>query len=254
MERYGRELLGTRVSAGPGGGPGGRFPLLVKLIFSAGRLSVQVHPDDAYGLAHDGSAGKNELWHVLRAEPDASLALGFDRDYPKEAVREAALSGKIEKMLRWMRVAAGETYFIPAGTVHALGPGTVLCEIQQNSDLTYRLYDYGRGRPLHIEKALDVARLGPHPGRSQAVARGDDRELLAASDYFETERLRLDSARDYAPDPERFHLLVSTAGSGRIAGNQLKPGQCWLIPAAARGFRIEPATPVELIRTFVPAR
>src|SRR5690242_16750391 len=142
------------------------LPLLVKLIFTNERLSVQVHPDDG----EDGPRGKTEMWHILEAEPGATIALGFREPITRERLRESAQSGEIEHLLNWVPVKAGETYFTPAHTVHAIGAGIVLCEIQQNSDVTYRLFDYGRPRELHLEKAAHIADLGVHPG---AVAAGE---------------------------------------------------------------------------------
>jgi len=136
------------------------LPLLVKLIFTSERLSVQVHPDDG----EDGPRGKTEMWYILDAEPGAAIALGFREPITREQLREAARTGEIEELLNWIPVKKGETYFTPAHTVHAIGAGIVLCEIQQNSDVTYRLWDYGRPREIHIEKAVPIADLTVHPG------------------------------------------------------------------------------------------
>ncbi len=126
------------------------LPLLVKFIFTTEKLSVQVHPEDEYAGLHHQSRGKTEMWHILAAEPGAQIAAGFRESITPEQFREAALSGAIEQELQWFDARPGDTFFIPAGTVHAIGPGLALCEIQQNSDVTYRLYDYGRPRELHL--------------------------------------------------------------------------------------------------------
>src|SRR5262249_11355687 len=152
--------------------------------------------------------GKTEMWHILRAEEGARIALGFKEPLTRERLREAALSGEIEQSLQWFRVRAGETYFTPARTVHAIGAGIALCEIQQNSDVTYRLYDYGRPRELHLEQAVEVADLGPHRGPSTPVPITEDRQLLVHCDYFITEALTVREKLDYRADPERFHLLI----------------------------------------------
>ena len=138
------------------------LPILVKHLIAAEKLSVQVHPDGECGV------GKTEMWHILSASPGAQIALGFTQPVDAEALRAAAASGEIERLLRWIPVNTGETYFIPAGTVHAIGGGITLCEIQQNSDITYRLYDYGRPRELHLDRALEAADLSAwrHPGAS----------------------------------------------------------------------------------------
>lgn len=148
--------------------------LLIKFLFPREKLSVQVHPGDAYAREHEASNGKTEMWRVVRAEPGASIALGFREPVEREAARAAALDGSIMEMLDWREVRAGDSYMIPAGTVHAMGGGMVVAEIQQMSDVTYRLFDYGRGRELHIDRGFDVAELGPYVARETRCA------------YFET--------------------------------------------------------------------
>src|SRR5262249_46670605 len=139
------------------------LPILVKFLFTTENLSVQVHPSGECGV------GKTEMWHILRAAEGASIALGFRDTVTPAWARAAAESGEILEMLRWYPVRAGETYFTPAGTVHAIGAGIALCEIQQHSDITYRLYDYGRPRELHLEEGLAVSDFGTHPGASACV-------------------------------------------------------------------------------------
>src|SRR5579863_6880944 len=136
------------------------LPLLVKLLFTTERLSVQVHPRDG----EDGPRGKTEMWHIVDAEPGATIALGFREPLTRERLWEATRTGEVEHLLNWMPVAPGQTYFTPAHTVHAIGAGIVLFEIQQNSDVTYRLWDYGRPREIHVEKAVPISDLGVHPG------------------------------------------------------------------------------------------
>ena len=133
------------------------LPLLVKFVFTEERLSVQVHPGDAFAKAHENSLGKTEMWYVLRADPGARLAFGFRESVDPAHLRESAKSGAIENLLNWVEVNPGDAFFIPAGTVHAIGAGLALCEVQQHSDITYRLYDYGRPRELHLDKAVQVA-------------------------------------------------------------------------------------------------
>lgn len=224
------------------------LPILVKFIFTSERLSVQVHPDDAYALAHDGTPGKTEMWYILRAEPGAKLALGFREPISRERARQAALSGEIEDLLQWFEVRPGQVYFIPPGTVHALGEGIVLCEIQENTDITYRLYDYGRPRELHLEKALDVARLEPHPGPS--VPQG---HVLASCDYFVTERFDVEAPVVYEPETDRFHLLVVLEGQGRFAEREFRMGQVWMVPAGAGPFRIQTER-ARLLKTYLPRK
>jgi len=144
--------------------------LLIKYITTNERLSVQVHPGDEYARQYENSRGKTEMWYIVRAAPESRIALGFLSNQTKDDVRKAAVSGEIVDLLHWWPARAGDVFFVPAGTVHAIGGGIELWEIQQYSDVTYRLYDYGRGRPLHLDKALDVAHLGPHPGPGRLPA------------------------------------------------------------------------------------
>jgi mannose-6-phosphate isomerase len=219
------------------------LPLLIKFIFTSERLSVQVHPGDAFAAEHEKSLGKTEMWYVLRADPGAQVAIGFVETLTRERLREAALSGEIEKLLRWIDVKVGDVFFIPAGTVHAIGGGLAMCEIQQNSDVTYRLYDYGRPRELHLDKALQVT--STHASSDGAVS------LPVISEYFHTESMALASNTDYQP-AARFHVLIVLSGNGTIAGEPFKPGEAWLIPAGADVFSIAPSGPVQLLRTWVP--
>ena len=220
------------------------LPLLVKFVFTSERLSVQVHPDDAYAAEHEGCRGKTEMWYVLRADPGARIAVGFREAIGAERLREAALSGEIEDLLHWIDVQAGDVFFIPAGTVHAIGAGLAICEIQQHSDITYRLYDYGRPRELHLDKAVDVAALDASAARPVM--------LPVDCRYFHTELARTASSLLYKPEPDRFHLLVFLSGQGTIAGRPFREGEAWLVPEGAAPFSIEPTDPVKFLRTWVP--
>ena len=179
---------------------GARVPLLVKLLDAAEPLSVQVHPDDAYALdvdAASGHLGKTEAWLVLDAEPGARVWWGWARPVDADEVRDAAQRGRLEPLLLECAVTAGDVVVNPAGTVHAVGAGTLIYELQQASDLTYRLYDYGRRdaqgreRELHLDKAMAVARLEPEPPPRAARALAPGRELLAETEAFRLERWRL---------------------------------------------------------------
>ena len=150
------------------------------------------------------------------------------------------------RLLDWVPAHAGDTFFVPPGTVHALGEGLALVEIQQYSDVTYRLYDYGRDRPLHLEQSMDVAYGGPHPGKS-----APDGTVIASCDYFTVEKFAWRDSFAYQPDSERFHLLIVIGGHGTIDGQPYRPGECWLIPAAGGSFAIVPAESTEILRTFV---
>ncbi len=172
--------------------------LLVKYLFTSEKLSVQVHPgdDDAEG----DEAGKDECWLVLDAEPGAKLAIGFEEPVTSEQMKEAAISGDIEGLLTWYEAKAGDLFFLPAGTVHAIGPGLKLIEVQQNSDTTFRLYDYGRPRELHLERAMAVASGGRYEAshKSTVTQRG---KVLFDAPHFRVDRV------EGAPDAETCAAL-----------------------------------------------
>lgn len=242
---HGAELLGPAVDTPV-------FPLLAKFIFTADKLSVQVHPDDDYARRVEGQWGKIEAWYVLRAEPGARLALGLKERLEPERFREAASNGRIEQLLEWRQIRPGDVFVIYPGTIHALGAGVVLVEIQQNSDLTYRIYDYGRPRPLHLDQAVQVATLGPYPGSPAPVALPDGWVLLARTRYFSAELRDLTGPVRYEPDASRFHLLVVLEGRGALAGQAMAAGDCWFVPAAAAPFAIEPVGTLRLLRAYYP--
>lgn len=190
------------------------LPLLVKFLFTTEKLSVQVHPDDEYAREHHASRGKAEMWRVLAAEPGAQIAAGFREPLTADQLREAAKSGAIEQMLRWYDAKPGDTFFIPAGTVHAIGPGLALCEIQQHSDVTYRLYDYGRPRELHLDHGVAVSRLDCW----------DPRRVAGVScDYFTVAEVH----RGVRPSPASFELLIAIEGSGTLNGEPVRAGEVW---------------------------
>ena len=259
-------LLGKNAARHPSGRP--VFPLLVKFLFTTDKLSVQVHPPDS--VAHrESSWGTTEMWHVLRAAPGARLAIGFRDALPEEArephaLREAAMTGAIEHMLDWREVQTGETFFVPAGTVHAIGVGLTLCEIQQNSDITYRLYDYNRPgtdgmpRPLHLDEALKVIEWRTPGGRSTPfpfAVEGGPRTLLAACPYFATERweLRQPLERESHGRPEIWIALQGAAefeAGGECAA--CSQGEVVVIPADASAYRVRPHQPSVFLRTVPP--
>lgn len=193
------------------------LPLLIKFLFTTEKLSVQVHPDDAYARQHHDSLGKTEMWYVLAAQPGAQIAAGFREPLTPGRLRDASLSGEIENLLQWFDAAPGDTFFIPAGTVHAIGAGLTLCEIQQHSDVTYRLYDYGRPRDLHLDQAVAVSHLGPHPARQKP-----QRDVLVTSPYFTTWKLRI--SQTPALNGE---LLILIEGSGAVNGQPTRAGDVW---------------------------
>lgn len=207
IEKYGERLMGTQIPS--------PFPLLLKLLDVRGTLSVQVHPGDAYAQRVENKLGKTEAWHILHADPGAKLVYGVEAGVTREALLTASRSGaKVEKLLRWIEVKAGETYYIPAGMVHAVGSGIVLYEIQQSSDVTYRFYDWertdekGNKRELHIDKAVDVTDVNV---QLQAVGETElekGRYLLLQEKYFTTHRFE-DFDGVLAADSRRFSLLTA---------------------------------------------
>jgi mannose-6-phosphate isomerase len=217
------------------------LPLLVKLIFTSERLSVQVHPDDG----EDGLPGKTEMWHILEAEPGASIALGFREPITRERLRESAQTGEIEGLLNWVPVKAGETYFTPAHTVHAIGAGIVLCEIQQNSDITYRLWDYGRPRELHLEKAVPLCDLGVHPGATPA-----GEPVLCK--HFVTEAVEVHAGQQIAPEAHRCHLWICLAGEATIGSETVQAGEVWMLPEEGSQPMVKSESGTRFLHTWVP--
>lgn len=215
---------------------GSELPLL-KFIFTEQKLSVQVHPGDEYArLHHSGANGKTEAWYILEARPESRLGLGLKRRLSREEARQACLSGEIENLLDWRAVQPGDVIFVPAGTIHAIGEGLTLFEIQQKSDITYRLYDYGRPRALHLEHGLAVSRLEPFEEASTRRRLGDNRELLVESPWF---RLELCSVPPET-EPEasgRWRAAVGLDGSAwALAPGEplpLRSGR-WLIATGPR--------------------
>jgi mannose-6-phosphate isomerase len=209
------------------------LPLLIKFLFTTEKLSVQVHPDDDYARKHHNSRGKTEMWHILRAEPGAQIAAGFREPITPQRLREASLSGEIENLLQWFDAAPGDTFFIPAGTVHAIGGGLTLCEIQQHSDVTYRLYDYGRPRELHLDQALAVSNLGPYEGRRQPQG-----EILVSCQYFTTSKLCISDSTGHIPPPNVMEMLVVIAGSATLGGHPTAAGDVWYLEAGVREIEL----------------
>jgi mannose-6-phosphate isomerase len=197
------------------------LPLLIKFLFTSENLSVQVHPDDEYARQHHDSPGKTEMWHVLAAKPGSRIAAGFRDHLSAEQMRAAAESGEIEDLLEWHDAAPGDTFYIPAGTVHAIGAGLVLCEIQQMSDVTYRLYDYNRGRELHLDRAADVSHRKPWSARQ-----APDGNSLVSCEHFHVHRYHVESKLILVPPPQ---LLIVLHGEGECAGNRLKAGEAWYV-------------------------
>jgi len=224
------------------------LPILVKLLFTSQRLSVQAHPADG----EDGPAGKTEMWHILEADPGASIAVGFRRPITRERLAESARTGEIERLLNWIPVKPGDTFFCAAHTVHAIGAGVVLYEIQQNSDVTYRLWDYGRAREMHVERAVPICDLGVHPGAVTPKPLAPGRDELARCKYFATEMAQLKSGERIVPTPEKCQMWMVVEGRGRIGAQAFQPGEVWLLPEAGAQPEIRAEGDARLLRTYLP--
>ena len=228
------ELLGT---AGDAQHPG-VCPLLVKLLLTTERLSVQVHPGDDYAQEHHGSLGKTEAWYVLDSQPPGEVAVGFNEPLDTQRFESAVKSGEVEQLLHWKKVQAGDVVFVPAGTVHAVGAGLAICEIQENSDITYRLYDYGRPRELHLEHGVKVSHLGRHTAEAKTVKLAEGRDELLACNYFRIERLRPERSMRVPGQLPYYSLLICVKGAGNMNGVPCKAGQAWFLPAKAQAVTV----------------
>jgi len=202
---------------------GDRFPLLVKLIDAADKLSVQVHPDDGYAGEVENDSGKTEMWYIVDAKDGAEIIYGLGDGIDNEGFRRAFAEGRIDSAMKKIKVHAGECYFIPAGMVHAIGAGILIAEIQQNSDLTYRVYDYdrvgadGKLRELHTKKALDVIR--PYTADeidSIRYSEGKDKTLLANNKYFKVKKLEISEKAELCVKDNSFMSILCIGGNGII--------------------------------------
>jgi mannose-6-phosphate isomerase len=245
------------------------FPLLAKFLFPMDKLSIQVHPDDAFAGKFEqaaGGRGKTEMWHIVCAKPGAELLIGLKPGVSREEFIRAVGNGTVEDLFVHFSVGAGETYFIEAGTQHAIFPGMVVCEIQEYSDLTYRVYDYGRvdakGKPreLHLEKALEVTRFnGTRSGEVPALplhSPDANKHLLAACEFFATERWDCDRTTPIESDPSEFQLIIFLWGNGELhdaeSSYAYAAGQAWFVPANMPLVLLHPNEPTSLLRVTVP--
>ena len=208
--------------------------LLVKYLFTSEALSVQVHPDDAQAQAVGARQGKEEAWVILEAEDDAVIGLGLDQRVSPEQLRDAALDGSIEGLIDWKAVAPGDHFHVTPGTIHAIGGGLTLIEVQQYADITYRLYDYGRPRELHLDEAMGCADAGPYRTANlrAPVAVGIDR--LVDGPKFGLVDARLDdfaALPDFGADGPVWFIPME--GGGSASGASWQPGECWLLDDAA---------------------
>lgn len=242
-----------------------RFPLLLKFIFTGEKLSVQVHPGDEHAQEYEGEPwGKTEAWYILAAEPDAWVKVGFQAGTGLPQIETVWGKAEIEGVLNHIKVKAGDTIFVPSGTVHAIGPGLCLCEVQQYSDVTYRVCDYGRagldGKPrqLHLEQARAVTRIEtPEAGR---VTGSSDRNgaPLVSSSYFSLERFEFSGRKEWPADPAQFTLLVVCEGKGVAADDSSKfnyqQGETYLLTAGVSSAEFDAAEDTVILRVSPSGR
>jgi len=242
--QYGRALVGESAREAE------RFPLLVKFLFAREKLSVQVHPDDEAARRAGLPCGKTECWYVLAADPGAQVALGLKPGVTREQLAQAIRAVRAEELLNWIDIHAGEMIYVDAGTVHTIGPGAVLLETQQNSDTTYRLYDYGRPREIHVEQGLAATK-----ERTRAGKVACDGSTLVASACFVVDKFVLRKTRCF----EARHspqIFVALEGPGEVEGvssGAFDRGQALVVPAEARNVRIRPNDRLEMLRMTLPS-
>jgi mannose-6-phosphate isomerase len=238
--------------------PDGASPLLIKVIFAKEKLSVQVHPDDRLAQKYGQPRGKTECWLALAADAGAQVAAGLKPGVTLEQIKEEIHAGTLEQSLNVVDISAGDMVFVDAGTVHAIWPGSILLETQQNCDLTYRMFDYGRPRELHIDKSLEATRLVTRAGKIPPKVLSD-RTILLDVEYFRVERIPVSGNRSSATlaaddrkEPGLAYLFASS-GTGRVTGPGFEPvdlpaRSIVAVPAASPSFRIEDTGGLDLIR------
>ena len=239
IEKYGEELLGTKINKE-------YFPLLVKLIDSREKLSVQVHPGDEYARIHENQYGKTEAWYVVDAKPDAYLIVGT-RDCDKATFEKAIEEGNVEKYLNKIKVKKGDCFLINSGLVHAICEGVIIAEIQQNSDVTYRVYDYGRPREIHVEKSLDVIDFNLQcknlSNNKAEIYEGYKKTYLCENEYFHIEKLDIDKSFKDTSNEERFYIYTVVDGEGKITSENadlnITKGDSIFIPAYMGKYEIQ---------------
>lgn len=250
IDRIGKQVLGTNCKRFE------QFPILVKLIDAQDRLSVQVHPNNEYALKNEGEYGKTEMWYVVENEPGAFLYYGFKHQISKEEFQERIRSNTLLEVLNKVEVHPGDVFFIDSGTLHAIGAGILIAEIQQNSNTTYRIYDYGRigadGKPrrLHVEKALDVTRLecprrsSKPQGPAEQLEGGCKRTLLSTCEYFTVFRMELSGKVSLEADSTSFHSILCLSGGGQLIQNgeasvSVTKGDSIFIPAGMGNYIVQ---------------
>lgn len=259
LQRYPEEIMGHKVVDKYGSD----FPLLIKFIDAQQDLSVQVHPDDILAKKRHNGTGKTEMWYIMQADEGASLIAGFNRPLSKEAYLEYFNSGNLDEVLNRVEAEKGDVFYIPAGRIHTIGKGILLAEIQQTSDLTYRIYDFnrqdaqGNKRELHTEEAVDALDYTFHKSyKTLYKSLANERSLLVQSSYFTTNKLNLDSSKtlDYT-DLDSFVIYICIEGNGVIGYNnvsqEFKQGDVFLVPSTVKQININPESKAELLEVYI---
>lgn len=231
------------------------FPTLTKFIDAREKLSVQVHPSDTYALANEGQFGKTEMWYVVEAEEGAGLYMGLKRECTPAEFLSSVSDGTVEDLLSFKQVKSGDVFFIPSGTIHAIGAGVVIFEIQQNSTLTYRLYDYmrrdkdGNLRELHVDKAMKVSDLKPY---KPIGFKNSSETLIGLCEYFETHKCNLNfTKKTFIVDELSFLSITCVGGEGKIEGEKISKGDTFFCPAGVGEITVEGK--LEIITVSVPS-
>lgn len=214
--------------------------LLLKLLFTSQPLSIQVHPDDMYARSIGLPNGKTEAWYILSAAPGARVALGLKRHLTRQALRAAIRDGSIAGLAKWRPVAKNDIIFVPGGTIHAIGPGIVLAEIQQRSDTTFRLFDFGRPRELHEDSAVAASDAGPSRAQSGPRRLTDVRRALVTSPHFVLERIDLPPNSSWVLDTDRETWILLVEGNGRIGSMKATVGDAIFMEADSAGIEVGP--------------
>lgn len=249
IKLYGKKLLGTDIDTK-------EFPLLIKLITAQDKLSVQVHPNDEYANKVENDSGKTEAWYVVAAEEGASLIVGT-KDCDKEVFRKAIHEGNLDHYLNKIPVKKGDFFYVQSGLVHAICEGVLIAEIQQNSDTTYRVYDYNRGREIHVEKALEVIDFSLRGENSTGLLvqkDGYDKTYLCLGEYFTIQKYKIKTAVKEESDVERFYLFTCVEGNGVIKYNggeeEILMGDSIFIPATLGEYEF--VGDFTLLKSYVP--
>lgn len=250
-QQYRRDLVGTIAPHED------RFPLLVKFLFTGDKLSVQVHPDNEAAHRVGEPFGKTECWYVLDAKPGAQVALGLKPGTSVEDFRQAISTVKAEGLLNWTGVQRGDMLYVAAGTVHTIGGGLTLLETQQSSDVTYRLYDYGRPRELHVDQGLAAIKLNSDAGKVVQDAKAD-KHFLLRSPFFQVERMGLQSELAAEMTPASPHIIVAVDGSGVLESAGMEPvsfarGDAIVVPASVAKYTVRPQWELEIMRMSLPS-